>query len=200
MDGCAVVRGTFGCYISLLSGALVSDVDIRDHSYVSYRSQVVNASIGKFCSIGAGVDIGLGRHPSRDFVSTYPGFYAASNTGCARPFRKETVFDEAPRRTVIEHDVWIGNDAIVPGGVVIGTGAIVAAGSVVVKDVAPYAIVGGNPASFIRPRFDDVTIRRLLASKWWDWPLDELERNVHRFADVRDFLSFLDSQVAARVE
>ena len=50
-----------------------------------------------------------------------------------------------------------------------GTGCIVAAGSVVTKDVPPYAIVGGNPARVIRKRFDDDRIAMLLEMKWWDW-------------------------------
>ena len=52
---------------------------------------------------------------------------------------------------VIIHDrVWIGFNAIILKGISIGEGAIVAAGSVVTKDVAPYTIVGGNPAKLIR--------------------------------------------------
>jgi acetyltransferase-like isoleucine patch superfamily enzyme len=57
------------------------------------------------------------------------------------------------RRTVVHDDVWIGHGAIIVAGVQIGEGSVVAAGSVVVKDVPPYAIVGGNPARVIRERF-----------------------------------------------
>lgn len=55
--------------------------------------------------------------------------------------------------TFIESDVWIGYGAIVMSGVRLGEGCVVAAGSVVVKDIPPYAIVGGNPAKLIRYRF-----------------------------------------------
>ena len=55
-------------------------------------------------------------------------------------------------------------------GVTIGEGAVIAANSVVVRDVPPYAIVGGNPAAFIRSRFDESTIRELLALSLYDWP------------------------------
>lgn len=48
--------------------------------------------------------------------------------------------------------VWLGNRVLIMGGVEIGEGAIVAAGSVVTKDVPPYAIVGGNPAKIIKYR------------------------------------------------
>lgn len=56
-------------------------------------------------------------------------------------------------KTIIGNDVWIGHGAIIIGGVTIGDGAIIAAGSVVTKDVAPCSIVGGNPARFIKDRF-----------------------------------------------
>ncbi len=48
--------------------------------------------------------------------------------------------------------VWFGNRVTVVGGVSIGEGAIIAAGSVVCKDVPPFAIVGGNPAKVIKYR------------------------------------------------
>jgi acetyltransferase-like isoleucine patch superfamily enzyme len=194
MDGCAVSRSTFGRHVSVLAGARLDRVDIQDFSYVSYASTVIAASIGRFCSIGQDVHIGLGRHPARDFVSTYPGFYAASNTGCARPFRNDTVFDQAEPPTRIGHDVWIGSHVIIPGGITIGTGAIVAAGAVVVKDVAPYEIVGGNPAAPIRSRFEPDVVRQLLASAWWDWPLERLERSVGLFADAKAFLAALEEK------
>lgn len=53
---------------------------------------------------------------------------------------------------VIKDNVWFGNRVLVTGNVIIGEGAIVAAGSVVVKDVPDFAIVGGNPAKVIKYR------------------------------------------------
>ena len=63
-------------------------------------------------------------------------------------------------------------------GVTIGDGAIIATGAVVTKDVAPYAIVGGNPAALLRYRFDDATIARLLALRWWEWDAARVTRCV----------------------
>ena len=57
--------------------------------------------------------------------------------------------------TIIGSDVWIGHGAIILNGVTIGNGSLVAAGSLVVKDVQPYTIVGGNPAKVLGPRFID---------------------------------------------
>lgn len=77
----------------------------------------------------------------------------------------QTIWD-SPRgdtlRTVVQDDVWIGYGSIVLAGVVIGEGSVVAAGSVVVKDVAPYSIVGGVPAKRIRERFDAADLEQHL--------------------------------------
>ncbi|PEX10216.1 hypothetical protein CN451_13225 [Priestia megaterium] len=56
-------------------------------------------------------------------------------------------------KIVVEKDVWVGYGAIIVSGVRIGRGSIVAAGSVVLRDVEPYSIVGGNPAKVIARRF-----------------------------------------------
>lgn len=73
---------------------------------------------------------------------------------------------------VIGNDVWVGTRAIILSGVTISDGAIVAAGSVVTRDVPPYAIVAGNPARFIRYRFSGETIAAMRSIRWWDWPLE----------------------------
>jgi virginiamycin A acetyltransferase len=69
--------------------------------------------------------------------------------------------------TFVENDVWIGYDALIMPGVRIGNGAVVSSRSVVTGDVAPYTIVGGNPAKHIRARFDPDTVRRLEELAWW---------------------------------
>ncbi len=56
-------------------------------------------------------------------------------------------------KIIIEDDVWIGHGAIILTPARVGRGAIVAAGSVVTRDVPPYAIVGGVPAKILRMRF-----------------------------------------------
>ena len=81
--------------------------------------------------------------------------------------------------TQIGHDVWLGYRSTIMPGVTIGDGAIVASNSTVVKDVEPYTIVGGNPAKFIKKRFPEATIKKLLKLKWWDWDLEKITRNVH---------------------
>lgn len=103
-------------------------------------------------------------------------------------FQKISNFDDSVSKTVIGNDVWIGANAIIPGGIDIGTGAIVAAGAVVVKSVPPYAIVGGNPAQIIRYRFSEVQIKFLLESEWWNWSLKEFFLRVDDFSDIEKFM------------
>lgn len=80
--------------------------------------------------------------------------------------------------TVVGNDVWFGYGSTVLPGVRIGHGAVIGAGSVVVGDVPDYGIVGGNPAQLIRTRYDDVTVTRLLAVAWWDWPIELITRHI----------------------
>lgn len=128
--------------------------------------------IGRFCQFAHGVTFitSSANHPMSGF-STYP----------FRVFDPATMGDYAGlpyHDTVVGNDVWIGFDATIMPGVTIGSGAIVAARAVVTKDVAPYSIVGGNPARLIRMRFDDATIAALLAVRWWDWPIPKIEANL----------------------
>lgn len=80
--------------------------------------------------------------------------------------------------TVIKSDAWIGMGATVMPGVTIGEGAIIAAESVVIKDVAPYTIVAGNPAKLIKQRFSNEEIEKLLEIRWFDWSEEEIEEAV----------------------
>lgn len=177
-----------GEYVAILGGAILDRVNISDFSYISNDSVVRNAEIGKFCSIGSCVQIGLAPHPSRVFVSTSPAFYSTENPGCTVTFQKSKRFDDAVPRTRIANDVWVGANAIVPGGVRIGTGAIVAAGAVVVKDIPPYAVVGGNPAQVIRYRFPEAYVQLLLKSEWWNWPVEDYFQHTDEFSDIEKFI------------
>ena len=76
--------------------------------------------------------------------------------------------------TIVGNDVWIGYNSVIMPGVHIGDGAIIGTRSVVTKDVPPYTVVAGDPARPIRKRFDDDTIEKLMALKWWDLPDEEI--------------------------
>lgn len=127
--------------------------------------------IGKFAQIARGSYFitSSANHPMTGFT-TYP----------FRIFKPETFgYKDLPvKDTVVDHDVWIGQNAAIMPGVHIGSGAIVAAASVVTRNVPPYAVVGGNPARVIRMRYSEEMIEELLRLAWWDWPLDKIEANL----------------------
>lgn len=183
-----IYDSSLGKGAAIHDGTILYQVRMGDFSYVSKDSNLNNVEVGKFCSIGPRVQIGLAPHPSRDFVSTYPAFYSNDNDGCPLSLREDKIFDDSVPKTNVASDVWIGYNAIILGGVTIGTGAIVAAGAVVVKDVPPYAVVGGNPAKVIRYRFSEDQIELLLASKWWDWPIEKIRQHLEDFSDIKKFM------------
>ncbi len=80
--------------------------------------------------------------------------------------------------TVIGNDVWIGMDTTIMPGIKIGDGAIIAAKSVVTRDVAPYTIVGGNPANKIKERFSNKIIEELLQIQWWHFDIEKITENI----------------------
>ena len=123
--------------------------------------------IGKFCQIATGVRFMMnGANHAMKGVSTYPFKVFGESWN-------DVELDIVSKGDiVIGHDVWIGNSATIMQGVNIGHGAIIGTNALVTKDVAPYTVVGGNPAKVIRQRFDDDTVDFLVKLAWWDWPLD----------------------------
>jgi hypothetical protein len=101
-------------------------------------------------------------------------------------------------RCTIGNDVWIGGHATIRAGLEVGNGAVIAAGAYVVKDVPPYAIVGGNPAKVIKYRFDEEIIARFNHVKWWDLPIDFLRRQDFREPDR--FLTACETEAARGLE
>ncbi|NDJ18094.1 Vat family streptogramin A O-acetyltransferase [Myxacorys almedinensis A] len=140
--------------------------------------------IGKFCALARGVKFIMnGANHKLSGFSTYPFQIFGNGWETVSPHPHELPYKGD---TVIGNDVWIGYESVIMPGVEIGDGAIVAAKSVVVSDVSPYAVVGGNPAKLIRQRFDDEVIRSLLEIAWWDWDCEKITRNLEKIvaADI----------------
>ncbi len=137
---------------------LCDKIHIGNYSYgpifiKGYGDTDSNLIIGNFVSIAFGVKFFLGGEHNYKKISTFPFqtyFYHKKNDSISKG------------NIVVEDDVWIGEDSIILSGVRIGQGAVIGAGSVVVKDVPPYAIVGGVPAKIIKYRFSNDVIAELL--------------------------------------
>lgn len=133
--------------------------------------------IGKFCSIACGAKFlfNSANHTLAS-LSTYPFplFFEEWE------LEKKNVTEAWDNKgdIMIGNDVWIGYEAVILAGVMIGDGAILGTRAVVMKDVPPYTIVGGVPAKPIKKRFDDETIAQLLRLKWWDWSEEKIAQNI----------------------
>lgn len=159
--------------------------------------------VGRYCSIGRELKFMDFAHPTA-WVSSAVAFFRPEGVtrltaiheltdrlgGDAEPDFSRRTFDPKLGRAypVLGHDVWIGERVTLALGIRIGTGAVIAAGSVVTRDVPPYAVVAGVPAQIKRLRFDDPTIDRLLASRWWRYHFADLNR-----LDVTQPQTFLSS-------
>ena len=149
----------------------IADSDFESHVTHHYEWLGDKLIIGKFCQIAAGVEFVMnGANHQMNSVSTFP-FYTLAGWDMAPP-----ATEDLPLKgdTVIGNDVWIGQNAVILPGVHIGDGAIIGANSVVGSDVEPYTIVAGDPAKVLRKRFDDELISLLLAFRWWDKSIEEI--------------------------
>ncbi len=177
-------RAVIGRRVIIRAGSEVSSsVKIGDYSYISGpRSFVGSANIGKFCSIARETTIGVSDHNYR-WVTTHP-IIIDPEYGIV----KDPVEEPQKPAPIIGNDVWVGMGAFIMRGVSIGDGAVVAANSVVTRDVAPYSIVGGNPARHIKFRFPPEIVAALLEIRWWDWSDEKIRKNRENFRVVEAFV------------
>lgn len=178
-----------GRYTEVGARTSLTETVLDDYSYIVHDGEVMDTTIGKFCSIASHVRINPGNHPMHRASQ-------AHFTYRARQYWPEEEDDEAffawrrSHPVVIGHDVWIGHGVVILPGRTIGTGAVIGAGSIVTRDVEPYTIVAGNPARVIRRRFDEKTAERLQVLAWWDWDHERLRRALPDFRNlsVEEFL------------
>ena len=189
-EGCG-----FESPVTLLRGARVFGCRLGRYTYLGRDTEIQNANIGRFCSIGPDVMIGLFAHPLGLNMSTSPVFYKGRSQTSTPVFTDSAIFTgsalfrDEPRPVTLGHDVWIGARAVIKGGVSIGNGAVIAAGAVVTRDIPPYAIAAGVPARILRYRFDAETIESLQQLRWWDQDIDWLRRHACDFMDFRVMLN-----------
>lgn len=183
-SGSEIVNSQFGAWCEVGAQSRVINSTFEDYAYCDRMADIANTTVGKFSNIAAMTRIGPTDHPFAnaaqhhflyrssyywDDVTDDPTFFAA----------------RAARRTTLGADCWIGHGAIIKPEVTVGIGAIVASGAVVTKDVAPFMIVAGCPATPIRARFSQDVIDRLLALAWWDWSHDALRTALEDFRSLK---------------
>lgn len=117
------------------------DVGKYTYGYHSLTSEYLKR-IGAFTSIGPNVIIVPNDH-RMDWTTTSPILSLEQFSFCERDIMYEYI-PKNKREIVIGNDVWIGANVIIFEGVKIGDGAVIAAGSIVRKDVPPYAVIGGG--------------------------------------------------------
>jgi len=139
--------------------------------------------VGRYTSVARDLQIIDASHPIAR-KSSHPFFFNPDLGYVTDDFTKRR------KKLIIGNDVYIGQAVtILPAVTSIGDGAVIAAGSVVVKDVPPFAVVGGNPAKLIKFRFSTETIQRIASSRWWEKAIEELMKDEEGFAE---FLKLLE--------
>lgn len=169
------------------AGTLFVNSCMGKYSFCGYDCEITNVDIGSFVSIANNVSIGGAMHPI-DWVAMSPVFYAGKDS----VKKKFSSYEKTiPSKVIINHDVWIGRNALIKQGIEIGHGAVIGMGSVVTKDVPPYAIVGGVPAKVIKYRFNDELISDLLDSEWWNLEEHFLKEASVYIKNPEKFLDFI---------
>ncbi len=184
----SIIKSNIHITSKVEAGSTIINCDFGAYSFCGYDCDLNFVEIGKFVSIANSVIIGGNSHPM-DWVSMSPVFYEGRDS----VRKKFSEFSRKPPEiTKVSHDVWIGHGAHIKQGVNIGIGAVIGMGSVVTKDIKPYEVVAGNPAKFIRHRFDEETVKSLLNSCWWELSDEQLFECAQYIQEPDKFLEEVD--------
>jgi acetyltransferase-like isoleucine patch superfamily enzyme len=161
--------------------------------------QINNVRIGRYAAVAPDVRMGAHEHPTNWLTCSRVAYFPVVHdwdkfckADAAKDLQQHThPFPNSCPVTTLGADVWIGQGAFIKSGVTIGAGAVVGARSAVIRDVPPYAIVAGIPATVKKYRFDERTIERLLALQWWrfslydcfDVPFERIEEALDRIEE-----------------
>ncbi len=166
------------------------DVTLGKYFGMNEHCFVARATVGAFVAIGARSSINPFNHPI-DWLSTNEFQYHPRSFDWVAEYNDFVRLERTPdmfQQVSIGNDVWTGHHVNIMPGVNVGDGAAIGAGSVVTKDVPPYAVVAGVPAQVKRFRFPDRVIERLLRLKWWELELSDLSglpfRDAERCLDL----------------
>ncbi len=167
---------------------------IGPHTYgkpqiISFAGDNGSVTIGNYCSVARNVKIIVGGNHRTDWISTFP-LRIAFNL----PEKYEDGHPQSNGPVRIGNDVWLGYGCTIMSGITIGDGAVVASNSLVVKDIPPYAIAGGNPADIIKYRFEKIEIESLMSIRWWEWDDKRVLKNVDLIC-ASNIKAFIDKHI-----
>ena len=191
------VDNSFSVYPRIYLGNS-SIIKFGTKSYISDNASVDGTgviSVGNYSSISWSILFNLGQNGDHNYRNV--NNYGLTHLSWVAP--AEFYPPQGVCRIEIGNDVWIGRGCNLKctnpnKPLIIGDGAVIASDSVVVKNVPPYAIVGGNPAKIIKFRFSEDVIESMLRIKWWDWSLDKIHDNFKYFNDIDKFIAMHDKE------
>lgn len=203
---------TEGCWLDVTAGCCIetyssffrpSPIHTMGAFSYSWTSFGINVVVGRYCSIAAGVKILPDSHPLDYFttssvtydrsLSSLDGLRYATVQSAKHPDIESLPYwpNSYPNKKsiVIENDMYIGVEAVLRPGIVIGNGSVVAAYSVVTRDVPPYSVVAGNPATIKKQRFHPEVADELLRLSWWNYSIEDIlkmgvPKNINTFIDA----------------
>ena len=184
---------TFGAWVEVGDHCVLEETHLGDYTYCFGGNDVIYSEIGKFNSIATGVRINPVQHPAKFRAAAHHFTYRCAHYGLGAD-DDSLIAWRRQNRVKTGHDVWIGHNAVVMGGVTLGDGCVVGAGAVVTHDVAPYEMVGGVPARRLGWRYGEDLIAALLRIRWWDWSHQELKERLRDFDDVAAFCRRYDPE------
>ena len=179
----------------------VSVLTFGTKSYVEISTSIFGdgiINVGNYSSLSSNIVFNMMGSEDHDFRRV--SCYALSHSDFeVTPDFYQNYFNKPAKNIQIGSDVWIGRGCNLKctnpdKPLIIGDGAVIAADSVVVKNVPPYAIVGGNPAKVIKYRFSEKIIESLLKIKWWNWDIDKIYENYKYFNDIEKFIELHDKE------
>lgn len=183
--------------VHIAPGCAIHANKIGRYCFINFNCIIFNnVTIGRFVSFARNCQVGAVEHPihqlTTSFFRTSRAWFPDDPVAQNAPLVPHSAPPERHRgnHVTIGNDVWFGASCLVLKGVDIGDGAVVGLGSVVTKDVPPYAIVAGNPARILRYRFPEPIITRLLRTKWWDKDMNII--SMLPFNDIEACLDMLE--------
>ena len=187
IDSKSIING----YIDVQKGTSIIESLINGGNNIGRFNSFVKCQIGKYCIMGDYNRNIYGHHPVNTFVSMHSFFYQPQSHGYTQKVTLPHVNlykyadKEKKYHNIIGNDVYVTNNVLLIEGVKVGNGAVITPGSVVTKNVPPYAIVRGNPAKVVAYRFKPHEIKFLEKLQWWDKDDEWLRSHADDFCDIK---------------